>query len=461
MTAPPQSPSGQQAQAARVLTARRVFTAQDATFLADAAVVLQRGRIAWVGAAAELPESYRGLPREDFGEATVLPGLIETHAHLGGTRPATLPDVSDPARHDQGWRVLGALADARRLASQGVTAVQSLGARHFSDVTLREAIDQGLLEGPRIVAAGPPLTTTGGHAWATTGSQVDSVDDIRRQVRDHHKAGVDVIKVMATGGFNTYGSAPWNAQFTVEELRVLVAEAHRLGKTAVAHAHGTQGIRRAVEAGVDFVAHASFIDSDGVTRFDPRLADQIAERGIFVDSASPPSHPPVPGETTTPRAYQLYRHGVKVVVGHDIGAVAPPQAYHHGLRQLEASGLPRSEVLVAATSRAAAAIGLAGVTGVVAAGYDADLLVVNGDPLADLAVLERPLRIILRGTDFRPDPVPAFEPAQRPAGSRSPLDVRLEWADRQRRSREHPLPQTPPPQTAPPQEPPPVQAPPS
>ena len=251
------------------------------------------------------------------------------------------------------------------------------------------------------MAAGSMITTTGGHDWKD-GGEVDSIDDIRHVVRDHHKAGVDTIKAAATGGFFTPGTAQWKAQFTVEELRALVSEAHRLGHPVAVHAHGTQGIRRAVEAGVDYIAHGTFISDDGTTQFDPELADQIAEAGIYVDVAAPPSYPPVGGETIAPRALDLYKHGVKIVTGHDIGAVIPPNAYLYGLHQLEASGIPREEILIAATSRAAAAIGLAGVTGVVAAGYDADLLIVNGNPLDDLQALEQRRLIITRGRVFHP-----------------------------------------------------------
>jgi imidazolonepropionase-like amidohydrolase len=306
-------------------------------------------------------------------------------------------------------------------------------------VALREAISAGLLSGPRIVAAGPQLTTTGGHAWAT-GGEVDSVTDIRRAVREHHKAGADVIKVMATGGFMTARTAPWNAQFTTPELRALVEEAHRLGKHTAAHAHGTEGIRRAVEAGIDYLGHASFVDADGRTRFDPDLADEIAERGIYVDTCSPPSWPPVAAETWTPRAYELYQHGVGLVAGHDIGAVLPPSGYTFGLKQLEASGIPRTEVLLAATSRAAAAAGLAGVTGVLAPGYAADLIVTAADPLADLDALDHLLEIVIFGRTFAADPVPEFDP-ERPSGpavAGHPHDVRADWLKRTDRRRNHP-----------------------
>jgi len=124
------------------------------------------------------------------------------------------------------------------------------------DVAVREAIDNGDVRGPRVVASGPQITTTAGHSYHA-GAEVDSLDQIRYEVRHHHKMGVDTIKVMATGGFMTGGSAPWFAQFSQGELDVLIAEAHRLGKWTAAHAHGVQGIERAVRAGVDYVKTAT------------------------------------------------------------------------------------------------------------------------------------------------------------------------------------------------------------
>ena len=191
----------------------------------------------------------REVVRLDLPGTTLMPGLIETHDHL----PTSGTDVEYPdyGPHEIARLTLNAARAARELLSEGVTGVQSLGARHYVDVALRDAVDAGDLRGPRIVASGPQITTTGGHAHHAGGA-ADSPDEIRRQVRLHHLMGADTIKVMATGGFMTGGSAPWFAQFTTEELQILVDEAHRLGKWTAAHAHGTQGIERAVRAGVDF-----------------------------------------------------------------------------------------------------------------------------------------------------------------------------------------------------------------
>lgn len=426
----------------RVIVASQVFPATGDPVIPDGAVVVADGRIVWVGPRRTLPAEWAGAPTTTYS-GTLLPGLIETHAHLASPVHQLQPDTPDPGRHDPAWAALASVRTARQLASIGVTTVQSLGSVHFADVALREAIAAGLIEGPRIVASGPQLTTTGGHAWST-GGEVDSLTEIRHQVRDYHKAGVDLIKVMATGGFMTARTAPWNAQFTTEELRIIVDEAHRLGKHTAAHAHGTEGIRRAVAAGIDYIAHASFVDRDGRTEFDPELADAIAERRIFVDVCSPPSYPPVPGETIAPRALELYERGVLLVAGHDIGAVIPANAYIYGLTQLQAAGLPAEEVLVAATSRAAAAAGLAGLTGAILPGYAADLILTPGNPLVDIGALAELTEIIIGGRTFVPDLVEPYEPALRTTGGAHPNDVRENWLRQLERTRNHPLPIHPP-----------------
>ncbi|HRL50593.1 MAG TPA: amidohydrolase family protein [Propioniciclava sp.] len=422
----------------RVITAERLISAPGDPVIDRGAVVIEDGTIAWVGPIDALPATYAEYPVTRHERGTILPGLVETHAHLG-SYAQVLPQTTSDDRHDESRVALSSVAIARQLASVGVTTVQSLGSRYFADVALRDAIGAGLIAGPRIVAAGPQLTTSAGHAWST-GGEVDSITEIRKAVRDHHKAGVDVIKVMATGGFMTARTAPWNAQFTTDELRALVEDAHRLGKHTAAHAHGTEGIRRAVEAGIDYIAHASFVDADGQTRFDHELADLIAEKGVYVDTCSPPSWPEVPGETVTPRAWDLYQHGVKIVTGNDIGAVWPPSGFTFALKQLEASGLPREEVLRAATSRAAAAVGLGGVAGVLAPGYAADLIVADGDPLADLGALDHLLEIVIDGRTFTPDPIEPFVPERDAATATNgshPNDVRATWHTNQQRRLAH------------------------
>lgn len=346
-----------------VYTAALLLAGPAHTPVPNGAVVVDGRRLTYVGPAAGLPDLPGGTARTDLPDATLLPGLIDVHVHLGYSG-----DGSDdpPERYDVRRDVAVHLRNARRQLSTGVTTVRNLGSREYVDVAVRDAIADGLAAGPRVLAAGPQITTTGGHAWRT-GGEVDSVDDIRHLVRTHHKAGVDVIKVMATGGFNTPGSAPWNAQFSQGELEVLVAEAHRLGKNTAAHAHGHAGIARALAAGIDTLEHVSMFDP--VQRrsvFDPVLADAIAAKGTFVDTTCEWRVAAIiaSGAAFSPPVRQLFEHGVRLVTGTDAGiAQVPHHAFVGGLRALHSLGIPAEEILRAATSRAAEAIGLSAVTG--------------------------------------------------------------------------------------------------
>ena len=390
--------------------------------------VLLRGRhIVAVGTTADLEGRLAELlpdvdpndvVRVDLPGTTLMPGLIETHDHL----PTSGTDVEYP---DYGPHEVARL---------------TLNAAHYVDVALRDAVDAGDLRGPRIIASGPQITTTGGHAHHAGGA-ADSLDEIRHQVRHHHLMGADTIKAMATGGFMTDGSAPWFAQFTTEELRVLFDEAHRLGRWTAAHAHGTQGIERAVRAGVDYIAHASFVSAAGRSEFDPYLADEMVRAGVYVDCTIVADLPGIiaADPTFAPPARQLWEHGVRIVAGHDAGIPASPQrAYVGGLQALESVGLPRTEVLLAATSRAAAAIGCAGVTGVLTPGFEADLIAVAGDPRQGLAALHDLRLVVVRGREFRPDRVEGLASSETPAEAVGPSATLAEWRERSARAARHP-----------------------
>jgi imidazolonepropionase-like amidohydrolase len=203
-----------------VLTAPRVITGDQT--VTDGAVVIDDRALDWVGPAEAIPAEYAALPRTDYPGSTIMPGLIDSHVHLGfdgGPNPA----ARMRSETDEQQLVL-MLHSARDLLGVGVTTARDLGARAYLDVVVRDAIAAGLARGPRMVVAARPITVTGGHCWFM-GGEADSDDELRRMVRTHHKRGADLIKVMSTGGFMTTGSAPWYAQFTRAQLAVIVEEA--------------------------------------------------------------------------------------------------------------------------------------------------------------------------------------------------------------------------------------------
>ena len=410
-----------------VLTAPRVMTGSET--VADGAVVFGDRLVSWAGRAQALPEEYGGLPRTDYPGATILPGLIDSHVHLGfdgGQDPA----ARMRAETDEQQLVL-MLRNARDLLGVGVTTARDLGARSFLCVVVRDAIASGLARGPRLVVAGPPVTVTGGHCWFM-GGEADSEDDLRRIVRTHHKHGADLIKVMATGGFMTSGSAPWYAQFTTEQLAVIMAEASRVDKPVAAHAHGLEGIRRAVAAGVTTIEHCSWVTETNERFFDEPLAAEIAERGIVVCPTINVNAPYVTeptGITVGENVRRMWEAGVRIIAGTDAGIDnTPHHQYAGGLAAMVSLlGFSPADVIAMATTEAAAALGLGAVTGRLAPGYEADLIVVDGDPLADIAALGRLRRVVARGRDYVPDSgrFDVSAPGTPYASPDHPVDLRL------------------------------------
>ncbi len=387
---------------AEVLTAPRVLTG--AEVITGGAVVIDGSTIGWAGPAGDLPAEHAGLPRTDYPGATILPGLIDAHVHLGfdgGPEPAARMRAETDAR-----QLVLMLHSARELLGVGVTTARDLGGRGYLSVVVRDAITAGLARGPRMIVAGSPVTVTGGHCWFM-GGEADSDDDLRRLVRTHHKNGVDLIKVMSTGGFMTKGSAPWYAQFSTAQLAVIVAEAARVDKPVAAHAHGIEGIRRAVQAGVATVEHCSFVTQTNERCFDEALAAQMAEQGTVVCptvNANAPYVAELTGVDVGRFAKPLHEAGVRLIAGTDAGIDNNPHhQYLGGLQYLVRLGFSPAQVLAMATTEAAAALGVGEVTGRLAAGYEADLLVVDGDPLADIAALGSLRRVVARGQDYLPD----------------------------------------------------------
>jgi imidazolonepropionase-like amidohydrolase len=385
-----------------VLTAPRVMTGDQT--LTDGAVVIGYNTIDWIGAAGELPDKFSGLPRSDYACCTITPGLIDCHVHLGfngGPQPAARMRAETDAQ-----QLILMLRNAKDLLGVGVTTARDLGGRSYLSVAVREAIAAGLARGPRLLVAASPITVTGGHCWFM-GGEADSHDDLRRMVRTHHKHGADLIKVMSTGGFMTPGSAPWYAQFSSEQLAVIVEEARRVGKPVAAHAHGIEGIRRAVEAGVTTLEHCSFVTETNERRFSEQLAAEISEKGVYVCPTVNVNAPYVARLTGIALGQHLpamHEMGVRLIAGTDAGIDnTPHHQYLGGLESLVALGFRAESVLAMATTEAAAALGVDDITGRLAPGYEADLLVVDGDPRTDIAALGRLRRVIARGADYVPD----------------------------------------------------------
>ncbi len=384
-----------------LLRAARLFDGE--ALLDDPAVLVDGARIVSVTqGTAGVPDGAEvvGLPG-----ATLLPGLIDTHVHLAfdaSAQPVTrLGERDDAAAYEAMCRA------ARSAAAGGVTTVRDLGDRGYLTLGVRAAARDGDHTLPEIVAAGVPITTPGGHCHFL-GDAAGDVAQLREAVRARAARGVDVIKVMASGGHMTPGSRPEVAQYTVAELRAVVEQAHALGLPVAAHAHGTAAIAAAVEAGVDCLEHATFMTPDSVEDVPAELLDAIVARGVALSltfgTRQVEGHAVPPSIATRMTGFirnagRMHRAGARIVIGTDAGIapVKPHFVLRHAVPQLAPLGMSGAEALHAVTARAAEVIGLGHRKGRIAAGYDADILAVSGDPVAEPAAIHRLLTVYVRG----------------------------------------------------------------
>ncbi|MDO8506702.1 MAG: amidohydrolase family protein, partial [Candidatus Limnocylindria bacterium] len=332
--------------------------------IGDAAVVVEDGEVTWVGKRSRVPKTPKGQ-RSRTVEAVapfVIPGMINCHAHL--TLDGGVDFTAETGQHDA-LAALKAFKNARAMLRAGVTTVRDLGANGAMVIELGRAIERGVVEGPRIVAAGRGITSTGGHG-AEVGRVADGVDEVRRAAREQIAAGAAVIKIFSTGGVLGEGAGPELAQYTVEETRAAVEEAHKAGLRITTHAHGAAGMRIAAEAGVDSIEHCTLLDQ--------RTIRLIKERDIALVPTFSALHAIIGNEDKLParvleRAKVVaakhhegvraaHKAGVRIAAGTDSGTpFNRHETFALELRYLTETGLSREEALVAATSRAADVIG--------------------------------------------------------------------------------------------------------
>ncbi|MEU5191086.1 amidohydrolase family protein [Streptomyces klenkii] len=373
------------------------------------AVLVEGGRVTGVVPGGSVPAEAALV---DLGEATLLPGFVDTHVHLafdasedaaGRLRRAADEELLDRMR-----------AAARATLAAGVTTVRDLGDRGYLALRIREETAKDPTAGPTVLASGPPLTTARGHCWFL-GGQAEGVDAIRAAVRERAERGVDVVKVMVTGGDLTPGSDPFRVQYGHAELLAAVREAHRHGLPATAHAHSAAGIADAVAAGFDMVEHCFFVteitdesdeDDPGVD-FDRRVLDDMVRLGVVASltlGSLPGGPPPPPGITRrlpglVAGMAAMREAGVGVVCGSDSG-IFPAKAHGshpYSVAAMVEAGFTPLEALRAATSAAARACGVACRKGCIAPGFDADLVAVAGDPLADITAVHAVTAVFREG----------------------------------------------------------------
>jgi imidazolonepropionase-like amidohydrolase len=392
-----------------VIHAGHVLDVKTGKLLSDQTLVIEDGKIASIGASAEAKPPADAV-RIELPNATVLPGLIDAHTHLTMDPKFGYEELGVSVPRE----ALTGAKNARVTLQAGFTTVRNVGASGFTDVALRDAINAGDVPGPRMLVSGPPLTITGGHAdnnllpfeyHATSDGVADGVDGVRHMVRQNVKYGADMIKFMASGGVLSKGDNPQASQYTLEEMKAIVEEAHRLGRKVAAHAHGAQAILWASEAGVDSIEHGSYIDDADIAEMKKNgtyLVPTLYLGDWFLENAER-NHVPdfllAKAKAVMPAARQNIAHafasGVKVAFGTD-AAVYPHGMNAHEFPVMVKLGLTPLQAIQAATINAADLLGWPGKVGTLDPGAWGDVIAVDGDPLKDVTILEH-VKFVMKG----------------------------------------------------------------
>ncbi len=354
-------------------------------------VIDDSGTISSVGNADDVQ-----IPKEaevvDCTGKTVMPGLIDAHVHL------CFEPCADPfsvlINERDGKTALKAANYARKALEIGVTTIRDMGGKNYVDLDLRDSFAKGAPIGPRVLASGKILTMTGGHGWPV-GEEIDGAQEARKGARKQLKQGVDQVKIMATGGVMTQGVEPGSPQLTEEEMAAAIEEAHKAGRKTATHAQGTTGIKNAVKARIDSIEHGIFLDDETIKMMKennvflvPTLAAPhwISEKGR---EAGIPEHAVAKSDAIKNdhvKSFQMaYEAGVNIAMGTDAGT----PFNEHGKNSFELAlmvknGMKTMDAIKAATAKGAELLGISDQVGTLSAGKQADLLILDKDPLEDI-----------------------------------------------------------------------------
>jgi len=408
-----------------VIKAARMFDGKGERVVSPGVVVVSGGRIQAAGPSVNIPAGAEVI---DLGDATLLPGFMDAHTHLSGeSSDDWKQDELDELKKSAAERALDASVHARKTLLAGFTTVRDLGSGDMIDVGLRNAARAGHITGPRMLVAVHGIGATGGHCDPTVGYRADlfdrdsgideaianGPDAVRAAVRLNIKRGADVIKTCATGGVLSMNDDVQSPQLTQEELNALVDEAHARGRKAAAHAHGAEGAKRAVRAGIDSIEHGSFLDDEALEMMRARgtflvptlmaaegLRERLERGSYFPPAVEAKARLAVSQMRATFR--KAVQRRVRVAFGTD-AAVYPHGRNAEEFRHMVELGMRPADALKAATSVAAELFGLSDRLGTLEAGKLADLVAVPGDPTADIRQTERVFFVMKEGVVYRND----------------------------------------------------------
>jgi len=413
-----------------VLHCARLVDPAAGKLLGETTLVIEGNRVKEIKSGAVDPKPYQdaataaggSFSMRNLADATCMPGLIDSHTHLTGQTSPT--GYTDQFRWNVADYAIRSTVYARRTLLAGFTAVRNVGDSANESIALRNAVNAGIVPGPRIFTAGKAIGTTGGHADPTDGYRTDlagdpgpkegiinSVDDAYKTIRQHYKDGVDVIKIMPSGGVLDESNSVDNAQMTIEEIKAIVSASHDYGFTVAAHAHGAEAIRRAVLGGVDSIEHGTFMNDEDMklmkqhgTWYVPTI---IAGKYVQEMAAKPGYYPPQVaakaiqvGPIIQATAGKAYKAGVKIAFGTD-AAVYPHGQNAKEFEYMVQAGMPAMFVLQAATTHAAELLHKQNELGQIAVGRYADVIAVPGNPLDDITVMQKVSFVMKNGVVYK------------------------------------------------------------
>ena len=397
----------------QVITNARVFTALDESVVNDGAVWIDGGTIRYAGPASKLPTLPAEVTRIDAKGGFVMPGMTETHAHLSfaDVSPFGIGDTSVEAA------TITAVRNASLMLDSGFTSAVSFGSTYQIDVALRQAINTGRIRGPRLLAAGRDLGATASNIDSPGGlSQIaDGPWALRKAVREQRKLGVDIVKIFIDGEAINSQCPPGELSFCDEEVAAVVDEAHRRKMRVACHARSAAAVKQAVRAGVDFVGHANYLDDEAVEllaaqkdrifvgpaiAWEIQYVAQCETLGVSRETVRAQGYEREI-EATVATVAKLRKAGVRLVVGGDYGiSIAPHGTYAKDLEYfVDLFGMSSAEAIICATRNGGQAFDPAGRLGTLEANTWADLLLVDGDPMADIRILQdhKRLRVMKNG----------------------------------------------------------------
>jgi len=408
------------APAATLIHAGRLIDGVSDTIKTNQTVVVDAGRITAIESGFRAPAAGDRLV--DLKNGTLLPGLFDMHVHLSGeySRNSEIEEY----KLNEADVTINSIVFADRTLLAGFTTVRDLGDEYLVTLALRNAISAGKVPGPRIIAAGRAIATTGGHADPTNGwahrfqhdpgpdeGVINSVEDARKAVRQRYKDGSDTIKITATGGVLSIAKNGANPQFTEEEVRAVVQTARDYGFKVAAHAHGAEGIKRAVRGGVDSIEHGTFMDDEAIKLMKERGTYYVptisAGNWVFEQAQDPDFFPPIVrpkalavGPQIQKTFAKAYRAGVNIMFGTDTGVSAHGRNAHEFKLMVDA-GMPAMEAIKVATSVPARFLDLDDKVGSIAVGKLGELIGVAGDPLRDITTMEHTVFVMKDNTVYK------------------------------------------------------------